>query len=219
MFYEIYYLWWDVCPSLLTHWGRVTHICVGKLTQIGSDNGLSPGRRQAIIWTNAGILLIRPLGTNFSERLIVKHTFSFNKIHLKLSSAKWRPFYLGLNVFSVILCEQTKASTHQPPQEEENKIGCKIRLNLPLIGYHGIHGTQYFVVHKCGKPYAIQDIRICVMIFVCHTLLWFVNRPFYLYLLGSLHWHWWNPTIVPGQRRNPTEWGQMDCIYLQELII
>ena len=50
-----------VVPNL-THWGRVTHICVGKLTIIGSDNGLAPGRRQAIIWTNAGILLIRPLG-------------------------------------------------------------------------------------------------------------------------------------------------------------
>ena len=39
-----------------THWSRVTHICVSKLTTIGSDNGLSPGRRQAIIWTNAGII-------------------------------------------------------------------------------------------------------------------------------------------------------------------
>ena len=46
--------------SRLTHWGRVTHICVSKLRIIGSDNGLSPGRRQAIIWTNAGILLIWP---------------------------------------------------------------------------------------------------------------------------------------------------------------
>ena len=35
--------------DMLTHWGWVTHICVGKLTIIGSDNGLSPGRRQAII--------------------------------------------------------------------------------------------------------------------------------------------------------------------------
>ena len=43
------------------------HICVGKLTIIGSDNGLSPGQRQAIIWTNDGILLIEPLETNFSE--------------------------------------------------------------------------------------------------------------------------------------------------------
>ena len=54
----------------LTHWGRVTHICVNKLTIIGSDNGLSPGRRQAIIWTNDGILLIGPLGTKCSEILI-----------------------------------------------------------------------------------------------------------------------------------------------------
>ena len=45
----------------LTHWGRVTHICVSKLTIIVSDNGLSPGRHQA--WTKAGILLIGPLGT------------------------------------------------------------------------------------------------------------------------------------------------------------
>ena len=33
----------------LTHWGQVTHICIRKLTIIGSDNGLSPSRRQAII--------------------------------------------------------------------------------------------------------------------------------------------------------------------------
>ena len=84
----------------LTHWGRVTHICVGKQTIIGSDNGLSPGRRQAIIWTNAGILLIGPLGTNFSEISINILTFSFTKMRLKVSSAKWRPFCLGLNVLS-----------------------------------------------------------------------------------------------------------------------
>ena len=85
---------WD----LLTHWGRVTHIWVSDLTSIGSDNGLSPGRRQAIIWTNAGILLIGPLGTNFNEILIGIQTFSFKKMHLKVSSAKWRPCCLGLNV-------------------------------------------------------------------------------------------------------------------------
>ena len=60
----------SVMSGSLTHWGRGTHICIGKLTTIGSDNGLSPCRRQAIIWTNAGILLIRPLGTNFTEILI-----------------------------------------------------------------------------------------------------------------------------------------------------
>ena len=45
----------------------MTHICVSKLTVIGSDNNLSPGRRQAIIWTSAGILLIRTSGTNFIQ--------------------------------------------------------------------------------------------------------------------------------------------------------
>ena len=83
----------------LTHWGRVTHICVSKLTTIGSDNGLSPGRRQAIIWTNARILFIWHFWTNFSEISIEIYTFSFKKIHLKMSSAKWRPFCHGLDVF------------------------------------------------------------------------------------------------------------------------
>ena len=87
--------------TMLTHWGRATHICVGNLTIIGSNNGLSPGRRQAIIWTNDGILLIRPLGTKFSEISIEILTFSFKKMRLKLSSAKWRPFCLGLNVLIV----------------------------------------------------------------------------------------------------------------------
>ena len=86
--------------SVLIHWGRETHICVSKLNIIGSDNGLSPGRRQAIIWTNVGILSIGPLGTKLSEISIAIHMFSFKKMHLKVSSAKWRPFCLGLNVLS-----------------------------------------------------------------------------------------------------------------------
>ena len=86
--------------AILTHWGRVTHICVSKLTIIGSDNGLSPDRRQAIIWTSAEILIIGPLGTNFSEILIAILTFSFKKMRLKVSSVKRRPFCLGLNVLN-----------------------------------------------------------------------------------------------------------------------
>ena len=90
----------DLSPS--THWGRVTHICVSDLTSIDSDNGLSPGRRQAIIWTNAGIMLIWNLGTNFNELLSEIHTFSFKKMHFKMSSAQWRLFRLGLNVLKLI---------------------------------------------------------------------------------------------------------------------
>ena len=87
--------------DVLTHWGRVMHICVGKLTIIGSDYGLSPGRRQAIIWTNAGILLIRTLGTNFSDIVIEIQAFSLKKMRLKMLSAKRQPFCLSLNVLSL----------------------------------------------------------------------------------------------------------------------
>ena len=86
----------------LTHWGRVTHICVSTQTIIGSDNGLSPGRRQAIIWISAGILLIGPLGANFNEIVIEIDTFSFKKMHLKMSSGIWGPFCLGLHVLTII---------------------------------------------------------------------------------------------------------------------
>ena len=89
--------WCQIGNMSLTHWGRMTHICVSKLTIIGSDNSLSPDRCQAIIWTNAWIWLIGPLGTNFSEISIGIQIFSFRKMHLKMLSAKWRPFCLGLN--------------------------------------------------------------------------------------------------------------------------
>ena len=52
------------------NWGRVTHVCIANLITIGSDNGLSPDRHQAIIWSNVGILSIGPSKINFSEFLI-----------------------------------------------------------------------------------------------------------------------------------------------------
>ena len=74
------------------------HKCVGNLTTIGSDKGLSTGRRQTIIWPNSGILLIRPLWSNCSEILIEIDKFPFTKMHLNMPSAKWWPFGLGLNM-------------------------------------------------------------------------------------------------------------------------
>ena len=101
---------WEIpVPEWLCKNGRYAHFSSltseynFKLAIISSDNGLSPGRRQAIIWTNAGILLIGPLGTNFSEILIEIQTFSFRKMHLNMSSAKWRPFCLGSNVLKNVL--------------------------------------------------------------------------------------------------------------------
>ena len=93
----------SIDSSLLTHWGRVTLMCMVKLTIIGSDNSLLPDQCHAIIWTNAGILLIWPVGTNFSEILLEIHTFSSKKMHLKMASGKWRSFYLNLNVLATEL--------------------------------------------------------------------------------------------------------------------
>ena len=72
------------------------------------------------IWTNAGILLIRPLGTNFSEILIKIHTFSFKKMHLKMSSAKWRPFCLG---FSELNKRQFQVWSSSPRPNQNKAVG------------------------------------------------------------------------------------------------
>ena len=90
-------------------------ICISKLTIIGSDNGLSPGRRQAISWTNAGILLIQTLGTNFSEISTEIQKFYLKKMHWKIASGKWRPFCLGLNVLTGRCLITSLALSNQPP--------------------------------------------------------------------------------------------------------
>ena len=81
---------------------------------IASDNGLSPDRRQAIIWTNAGLLSIAPLRTYFSENLIKKQPFSLKKMHVKTSSAQWCPSCLGLNVLNHNKTERYKNVWHSP---------------------------------------------------------------------------------------------------------
>ena len=94
-------------PAIETHWGRVIHICVSKLTIIGSDNGLSPGRRETIIWFNVEIFnwTIR----NKCSQIVVEiYTFLFQKMYLKMSSAKSGPFCLSLKVFmDVTNCKST----------------------------------------------------------------------------------------------------------------
>ena len=129
-----------------THWGRVTHICINKLTIIGSDMGLLPGQwHQAIIWTNVGILLNGTLGTNCSEILSEIRIFPFKKMHLKVSSAKWRQFCLGLNVLKLELVSLLVWS---------QAIPFSLRLILEQIS-------------RCG----ILVLSLCVLESVC-TRLW-----------------------------------------------
>ena len=142
----------------------MAHICVSKLTIIGPDNSLSPRRRQAIIWTNDGILLIGPLGTNFSEILAKIITFSFKKMHLKMSFGKWRPFCLGLNVLSKVCCwdphgwspiqsDEPQWEIQQQPGNQDypqcNTTDAKI-FAITILSFDPVH-------KKIGLWYHLQD--------------------------------------------------------------
>ena len=108
-----HYQWWQSqLAATLTHWGQVMHIFVGKLTIICSDNGLSPGWCQAIIWTTAGILSIRILRNKLQWNNNQNSLSSCNKIHLKMLSAKCRPFSLSLNVLTHWGRDKTDAISH-----------------------------------------------------------------------------------------------------------
>ena len=139
--------------SLLTHWGRVTHICVNKLTIIGWDNGLSPGRRQAIIWTNAGILLIRTLGTNFSEILDKIHSFSFKKMHLKMLSAKWHLFSLGLNELIAHLLSSALVFTCARTRSRSVRFN---RSQVALTAVASLALSMVSTMNKFGTPVRVQ---------------------------------------------------------------
>ena len=149
-----------------THWGRVTHICVSKQTIIGSDNGLSPGRRKAIIWTNAGILLIGPLGTNFSENLIKFLTFLFTKMRLKVSSAKWRPFCLGLNVL--------KCHYHSPRNQRYREINSTHCDNT--VPWYNKHARRILMQHndegKTKRKVSLHKIHHIPRGWAMECLLW-----------------------------------------------
>ena len=93
---------------------RVTHICTSKLSIIGSDNCLSAGRQQTIIWTNAGTLLIRQLGTNSNAILIKIHTLEKSSVEMTTISSRpqfVRGTWLELSCYS---CIQYQLKRHVP---------------------------------------------------------------------------------------------------------
>ena len=192
--------------NVLTHWGRVTHICVGNSTIISSDNGLSPGRRQAIILINAAILLIGHLGTNLSEILIEIHAFSFKKMHLKTSSDKWPPSCLGPNVlkldekldclfhsFSVLTTEDaSKPRMILCPSQRANNKG-----SVYIPWRH--HGMRYY--HLQQLRYSIFLHGTVSMLLGSHKMLsnhsiyesdsfWGIDVLLMLPICVLLHLHW-----------------------------
>ena len=82
-------LQWNLFPwVLLTQSPPSAAYMSVNCVSVGSGNGLSPVLLQAINWTNAGLLSIGPIGTNFSWIRIEIQNFSFRQMHLKMTSAK-----------------------------------------------------------------------------------------------------------------------------------
>ena len=151
---------WSQCVDSL---GRVTHICVSKLTIIGSDNGLSTGRRQANIWTNVGILLIVPLWTNFSEILIEIHAISFKKIPFEnvacetatiLSRPQWANYICTIYLYITIIWLYPIICV-QKPLFEMNKWQYSVILNQNItfpvkkITSQGIRKLYFILTSVC----------------------------------------------------------------------
>ena len=157
--------------------GRATHICVSKVTNIALNNGLPPGRRPAIILTNAGILLSRTLGTNFNGNLSGIYTFSYTAMHFKVSSAKWRQFCL---VFKVLI---------------KTALYIMMGTYLADIAVH-IYKTQfscetcYEMGHRLILDTLPRPLRICCLSLGCiwyHPLSSILIRPYILRSILNCH--------------------------------
>ena len=159
----------------LTHWGRVTHICVCKLTIIGSDNGLSPEWHQAIMnqcWNIVKWTLRNKLQWNFKRNWYI---FLQENVFEK-SSRNWRPFCLGLHVLIPLLVPVRGPSEDTPPQVSCNLLlwwlqPCWRNNSLPGASfyYKGLiwdQGTEVIISHSLhGKLlliHVLTSIAICL---------------------------------------------------------
>ena len=157
---------------------RMTRICVSILTTIGSDNGLSPRRCLTIIhylnqcwnivnWTH---------GNKLQWNLIAIQTFSFRKMYLQMSSAKWRPFCLSLDVLrqrtlscrcvivaTLCPCRQGPCPGHQRQTFHLPPCVCDTQKRRRFHAAH--HFTKHFPVtanlwwrHQMGQFSALLDL-------------------------------------------------------------
>ena len=127
----------------------MTHICVSKFSILGSDNGLSPGRRQAIIWTKDELLLIGPLGTNFNEILIKIHTFYSRKCIWKGRLEN------GGHSVSASICEGENQQTGMTTHGKRKNFGCQTARQEDL--FHA-PGGQFITVYQFLLP--IKSIKL-----------------------------------------------------------
>ena len=146
---------------MFTHWGRVKRTYASKLNISGSDYGLSPGRCQASIWTNARILLSWPLGTNFGEMSIEIHAFSHQEdafvniiceIATLLVSASMIKNELGDHWFCGVYCYHNGISNcifkSSVPRADIGQPCLMVSQNLVCLNWHRVDKpeTQHHTV-------------------------------------------------------------------------
>ena len=126
-----------------------------------TDNGLSPGRRQAIIWTNDGIFLSGPLRTNFEI-----HAFSVKKMHLKMSSAKWRPFCPrrdelkeGFRLYFPATFLSTYAGSRKSPNDDLHDDEKEKHGKWAL--YDDVHQSNYTIAIEKNPSYIVVREATC----------------------------------------------------------
>ena len=177
----------------------MTHICISKLTIIGSDNGLSPGRRLSHYlnqWRNiVNWTLKKKLQWNFNQN----SKFSFKKIQLKMTSVKWRPFCLSLIVLTSGPNEQL-----EPCSQYQGAVSIRA---AQLSFRPGDYLPLYFGLNFRNPSYIY--IRACCIIYICslyHSVHKFtINNPI-LCIIGVqiFNWKYWFDNLS-GHLLRPSE--------------
>ena len=145
---------WSSFPYLmkLTYFPQCRIFASVNCVRIGSGNGLVPVWRQAITWTNADLLSIGPLGTNFTECKLNrnKKNFSSKKIYLKMSSAIWRTFFPMKIQF---ICAH---ALQQDGQIAYNSTACHGHRPTHLCG----HLLQVSVTYTYGAQWIKEKLHV-----------------------------------------------------------
>ena len=225
----------------LTHWGWVTHICVNNFTIIDSDNGLSPGRRKAIIQTVDGILSTGTLGTNFNKFSIEIHIFSFKKClwkcrlengghfvsnsmcysnsHIEFS---WLcKFVSGMSLVTTLLCDQWcpvpySNSIHILYHRWKNVVSMyeiekPKSTNTPLLTLRGMSGGPY---HATTQYYFYPMSKIQNLINIYPWFWMWYHHGIALWHHGNVAWH---DVLFLTTASNVNSWADVANHFIQML--
>ena len=131
-------------PNSLTHWGRVTHICVSKLTTIGSDNNLNQ------YWNIVNSNLRNKLQFNFKGCLyIFIQENAFENVVWKMLTILSRPqcvksWMLWKSIYQAGLVDITgadRSGNGERPQTTENQWFVYKEMNLNSLSNYLKHIT------------------------------------------------------------------------------